>query len=1467
MGRLPVYELSRVRLHAVGPKGARYQDVTLDLRRGESGEPSPASVLFLENGGGKTVLVRLIFSVLLPGRRQVVGTTSSKVLDKFVLADDVSHVALEWRDTRTGQLLVTGKVCEWSGHVVSADPTRLHERWYTLRPTDVLGLATLPFTQGGRIVSLSGFYDRLDEAQQADPSLQVTWEKNHGDWTEHLQRLHLDPALFSYQRRMNAGEGEAADAFTFKTDEAFVDWLLTAILPAEEPAGLGEVISEYGAQLASRGELITERAFVEGALDRLAPLVRAAGERDAADTMHREARADVERLVLALAAREDIEAGRLSLLTSQHGQAEARERLLDLDARRLNQVVLELQRLVAKLRWDEAVAERVRKDGELGEAKDLLAAWQAIDLLVRYDSAHQEAETIREIVRRAKSEAAPLLSARDGAARRFARGLLAGASAADDAADGAERRAEELEEAIGQASGQRDEAIREAEGAAARIEQRAELIATVQAAVRAAVTEGLLTDKEDVSLASGTARDAADAAEAAVTGLLEEVEELASHRERVRADHDEARTRAETAARVAEKLAERYADAERTAVELAGADRLSGLLGSEEVDLDSDAQTLVDLLEQAIDDNVGERDELGVARQRDQRVLDALGDGGFLPAADPVLDALEVLRTGGITAWTGWEYLARMPADERDHVVARHPSLVDGIVLNSQGDAERARYALHEARLLPRTVIAVGTSASITDSSSEAPVGIEFIVPPNPALFDAERAAAERRRLQEDQDGRRVLLTQLNLTIDSDQRLRSRLQAWQAEFPPGTMPALAAEVSGATASLHAARGDEKELRDTLTGLITREKAIREQLPGLRAQAANAKQRAHRLQALADENARIPAWQADIRDARSDKSRADEVAVRQSERGEALGRRQRDLYREADGQRRTATSLREELASIVGGGSVSETMPPPTETMEALRTGYRAASDAYQRAEVGADLLAREERLGKDESAARAAVAALDDRVHGRASRLLLAPEGSDAAARAEAEARAGRRVDALSSEVTGAAEHAARLEAAYRAFQPQERSLEPYGKPEDIPHGEVLIERATADWDKARADLEEVRERVEALNQQLTDTKNLARDFSTVRETLTVLVSPASEGEATPFEDTVDAARSRRDDVRNTLGEARRMLDDATNDVRRATDALARHAAGERFTSLTAPVKRQLNATERDRLPEFAAEWEAALRPRFRVLSDELEQIERHRTAIIARLQEMVLRALGRLRAAQRASRLPADLADWSGLEFLRISFTQPEDAVLTERLGQVLDEFTSPVFGKGAAKRDGMSILLSGVKTAVQPRGVRVEILKPDAVLRDERIRVGEIGDVFSGGQLLTAAIILYCTMAWLRAGERGHTQRQHAGVLFLDNPIGRASAGYLLELQLTVARKLGVQLIYTTGLFDTNALSVFPLIVRLRNDADLRAGMKYLRVDEMIRPHLPSLVADDAATLTASRLFVRTGSTNGTG
>ena len=1457
-----MYELSRVRLHAVGPKGARYQDVTLDLRRGPSGQPSAASVLFLENGGGKTVLVRLIFSVILPGRRQVVGTSNSKVLEKFVLANDVAHVALEWRDTQTGDLLVTGKASEWRGHVVSADSTRLTERWYTLRPTETLDLSTLPFTQDGRIVSLAGFHERLDEADRADRVLQVRWVERRGEWTEHLDSLRLDPELFSYQRKMNAGEGEAADAFTFKTDEAFVDWLLTAIIPDEEPQSFGEVVTGYAAQLASRGELIAERDFVQGALDCLGPLVRAAGEKAAAAAIHGESLADGERLVVSLAAREGEEAERHRILSERFSDIEVRERGLDADARRLNSVVLELNRLVAKLRWDAAVAERKRLEDERDSTRSLLTAWRATEVLARYNAARDAAETIREAVRQQRVEAEPVLRMRDRAAMRFARSLLAMAAAADGGAARAETRAGQLDDDIRVAGDEERAAIREAEGANAKIEQATQSISSAQGAIRAAVAAGLLADREDVAEAADAADGVSLETETRVVNALERSAELTSEREQADADHSAARTNLETKSRDVDRLREQLSVAQQAADELRHTSRLTDLLGAEEIALDNDAPTLVELLADAVENAKGEQDTLRLAAAVDGRVLGALGSGGLLPPSDDVAEALRVLADEKITGWSGWQYLARIRADERDQVLARYPHLVDGIVLNRGDDLERAQEVLTAARLLPRTVIAVGTTAAITDSDADAPAGISFMVPPNPAMYDEERAEGERHAIEHRVEKRRLRLAGLDAAIEGDRDLRSRLNGWQRDYPPGRLSQLAEDHERAAGGWRDAQKLEREKREALSTLARHEKLLQQQLPKLTQLAADARRKATSLRVLADEYAKVASWQEIVRAAREDRTRANKESAHKREVAVDLSSQRREAHREADSQRRTANQCREELGEVIGGGSVDETVPVPQEALESLRAVYRTAMAAYDRVAVGTNLLAEVDRLGKAESGARAAVEGIDPGVRGQASKLLRTPDGSDASARAEGTDRTARRADVLDGQVTAAAGREGELKRAFEEYQPQERSLEPYGKPQDIPHGEQLIARATSDWDKAREDLDQVQKRKETLSGELTTIERLMADFAAVRDSLSAIVSPAPDHEADPFRETVGAARVRRDEVRETLSEAGRLLEEATREVRRTADLLARHATDERFEKVAAPVRRQMISTDRERLPDFAADWEKALRPRFRVLSDELEHIERHRAMLVERLQGMVKHALGRLKAAQRASKLPHDLGDWSDLEFLRISFTPPDDAVLAERLGQVLDEATAANAGKEPGKRDGLSLLLTGVRASLRPKGVRVEMLKPDAVLRDERVRVAEISDVFSGGQLLTAAIILYCTMAWLRAGERGQAQRQHAGVLFLDNPIGRASAGYLLELQLTVAKKLCVQLVYTTGLFDLNALSVFPLIIRLRNDADLRAGMKYLRVDDEIRTRLPNPVSDDTDVLTASRLFVRAGS-----
>jgi hypothetical protein len=1486
-----VYELSRVRLHSVGPKGARYQDVTLDLRhvgalvakppqhalfdleldtpsRGNVlRRPSPATVLFLENGGGKSVLMKLIFSVMLPGRRQVVGTSSTRVLEKFVLGTDVAHVVLEWQHVATGERVIVGKVSAWRDHVVSTDPNRLLEAWYSFRPTAAFNLETLPFTERGRVVSMAGFRDRFTDARTAEPELQAVWEAGHGLWTAHLGNLGLDPELFNYQRKMNAGEGEAADAFTFRSDEAFIDWLLTAVTSEDAPRSLGDVVEQYATKLAQRDGLMAERDFVAGALDRLTPLATAARDAAAAAALHHETRRAVQRFAAALTARHTQETQRLTRLVTDAKQAAETEREADRQVGRLNRILNEMRRALARLLWRAAEREMERLRGERDAARMTLAGWQATDTLLAHARAREEAEQIREIIGRQEQKAAPVLAARNEAAKRLARGLLALAATADTEATLLDENAAQIDEQVAQAEQDVTEATRRAEQERNRSANAEANIATAQAAVRAAVSAGLLSRADDdVAAAAEYARSVAATAAEQVAAALRELTQLSTERkntaQRLRAvetDHH----RKQTAATDAERA---LTSAQRIAEALAVEDRLTGLLGTDTVLLDADTPTLLGLLGTAVTTAENEQTELRVAQQYDQRVLDALGVGGLLPPSADVSAALTTLEDAGITAWSGWQYLASIRPDERDRVLACYPHLVDGIALNSPDHLDRAEQILTDARLLPRCVVAVGTTASLTDLNAPAPAGIEFLVPPNPAMYDENKTEDERQSLLAAQTRRGIRLATLTAQIAADQRLVARLQDWMRDYPPGTLQRLADEHTIAAHAVRSAQQAVNELAARIEEIENAEQTLQETLPGRRQAEAETKASADQLTRLAEQAAGISGWQRIVREAHDAAKSYEHNAELYRVRAARLRDTAATSRRTADDHRRIAVTSRDELREVAGGGAVDETSPVPAEPVEKLRAAYKAAQLAYAKVEVDADLRNELSRIETREADTRSTVEAVKPDIRALADRLLASPDGADAAARAAATDRAARIAERLEEDYTAQAARVGELKNDYERMSPQDVLLEPpYERPTDIPQAERLVARAQDEWEIARRGYDDARTRRERLDGEVTNTERIVTGFRAQLDGLgNVTVDPLDlDPDTAPYAGGVDEARGDRVELMGQLAQADEMLREAECLVRNTVDALATYATADRFEQVSSLVRRQIISVDRAALPNYAAEWETALRSRLRSLTDDLAQINRHRAAIITRLRGMVEQALGTLRAAQRLSKLPDGLGDWSGQEFLRIKVADVDPAGLDERLGEVIDEAATTTGtragDKGGGKRDGLTLLLRGVHAAM-PKGVKVEMLKPDAVLRTERVRVADVSDVFSGGQLLTAAIVLYCTMAALRANERGHARRPHAGVLFLDNPIGRASAGYLLELQIAVADRLGVQLIYTTGLFDTNALSVFPLLIRLRNDADLRAGLKYLSVEASVSNTLAELTeADGTGVLTGTRVFAR--------
>ncbi|MEU9968971.1 hypothetical protein [Streptomyces malaysiensis] len=900
-----------------------------------------------------------------------------------------------------------------------------------------------------------------------------------------------------------------------------------------------------------------------------------------------------------------------------------------------------------------------------------------------------------------------------------------------------------------------------------------------------------------------------------------------------------------------------------------------GALTAEE--LDRNAEALRELLEESVASAERQLFELRTAAAEDARILGALGDGGLLPPSPDVLAAVEYLGEHGIPALPGWRYLAQA-VDPVDHaaVLAARPELVDGVVITDPGTHARAREVLGQASLLPRSAVAVGTSAALlapTPAPGTEDSGV-FLVPPNPAMHDERAADDERRGLRARATERDEEIRALAARLAGDRALSARLASWRTGCPPGRLAELAA---AAETAREAADTAQRELVEGRTARAEADEAATE-AARVRDERQEAAQRARRVaDALAGLAYRLrerATWQTRLRELAEEAAEYEERAAGCVDRARAADEDRRAAQRAADDAHRTARALRAERAEIAGApDDLGEVTEPPSASLPALREAYRAASQVYEKVGVGADLRAEQARAESDESAALASLDRLTNKVRTRAAQLLEGTDGADGPSRQAAAARAESLVQMLESRASAASEQLGRLRGETERLAPADGEA----------HTELPEETVPADAEQAKELLRtangELAARTDALDTARTAHADLVRAHRAAEdaaggfdETAALLRDllrdgPGAEDDGErpePYAGGLAEARQAAAESRRSLRGCAADLSAAESAVREASDVLVRHANSTRYEQVRTPARQQIRELPAAALPEHAAAWAEAFAPRLRVLTDELEQLERNRDSIVDRLRGLVESCLATLRSAQRLSRLPEGLGEWSGQEFLRIRFEDPDQASLTERLGEVIDEATHSAVRKNSdLRRDGMSLLLRGVHAALLPRGVAVEILKPDAVLRAERVPVRQMGDVFSGGQLLTAAIALYCTMAALRSNDRGRDKHRHAGTLFLDNPIGRANATYLLELQRAVADALGVQLLYTTGLFDTTALAEFPLVIRLRNDADLRAGLKYISVEEHLRPGLPVREPEEEqqvhGQITATRMYRR--------
>jgi hypothetical protein len=123
---------------------------------------------------------------------------------------------------------------------------------------------------------------------------------------------------------------------------------------------------------------------------------------------------------------------------------------------------------------------------------------------------------------------------------------------------------------------------------------------------------------------------------------------------------------------------------------------------------------------------------------------------------------------------------------------------------------------------------------------------------------------------------------------------------------------------------------------------------------------------------------------------------------------------------------------------------------------------------------------------------------------------------------------------------------------------------------------------------------------------------------------------------------------------------------------------------------------------------------------------------------------------------------------------------------------------------------------LIADAVARIYGKPLGLYVLKMSIEESEQYVPVEKISN--SGGEGVVMAMFLYLVINQLRAENHAQVQKNAGGPLILDNPFAKATSAALWRAQRLLAAAMNVQLIFATALQDFNSIGEFQRFIRLR-------------------------------------------------